>query len=1056
MRSDALKRALSRGRHSFGWLNSAGLLWHVKTMPRWNRATAGDEDRSPSKTWFLSPLITVIAGVSLSALVWSWVSADADHRAAVGFGEQARVLSAALFNRSQALEQGHRSLAMLLATVPNPTDEQFTLAARSILEPNTGFVAVAWAPLVKADGRDEWQKQASERVGRKIVICDRSPDGVWKSSETRPFHLPIAQVELASSIDLAPGLDLMMPVFDMIVTDAVRLGEIPLSALDTGIHGSNTGPLAFAVIPVYRGGKTPADEASRWSLLNGVLVVALSPMQTINAALDPGLTKEIDLLVGDISTKGVMTATHYRPAGMEWETNLPDLAEFAAGRIIATNIVHMTRDLQIPFLFRPSPRLTAQLRGPVSATGLTAGLSLTALLSGYLAMAGLKARRINDLVQRRTRELRLANGQLEERQWLLDKAQEVAGIGSWISEPDKDRLRWSTQTMRIFGHPVADFDGRMETFLDHVHPDDRDAIETARKRISEGSGPLDFRHRIIRRDGSVRWVEQQAQAIRASDGHVHRIIGVIRDITESLEQERQVQASQRELAGVINSVPGVVYRYEVRPDGTEGFTFASQHSMDLFLIPPGDIVRNPGVFDAMVFPEDKPRLVESREKSATELSPWREEFRVRLPDGQFRWIRGSSIPSQDAVTGILSWTGVFLDVTSERETMAESRKIERKMQDAQKLESLGVLAGGVAHDFNNLLTGVLGNASMARATLNPDPKLHEFLTTIENAARRAADLCRQLLAYAGRGSLQEMPMDMSKLVRETVDLLKVSVSKRAILEFDLADSLPAVSIDPTQIRQVVMNLVTNASDALGTRDGRIRVSTSLVCPNPDLVNRAVYSPDKVSGEFVCLEISDTGCGMSPQTRRKIFDPFFTTKFTGRGLGLAAVLGIARRHNAILQVESAEDEGSTFRLLIPPASHRTRLANEPAIDEDALTLTGNMLVVDDEPAVRQIVCKMLRSFGVEVVEAEDGEAALMEIGRASNQFSLVLLDITMPKLDGMETLPRIRAMNPTLPVVIMSGYAQSDTEFRRTKHKASGFLQKPFSVDELKTMIRSVL
>jgi len=1025
-------------------------------MPQWNSATAGDDDRSRAHAWYLSALIAAIAGVALSLVIWSWASAAADQNAAARFGEQARALSAALYNRSQALEQGHVSLAMLLATVPNPTDEQFTLAAHSILAPNTGFVAVAWAPLVKADGRDEWQKQASQRVGRKIVICDRSPEGVWKRSETRPFHLPISQVELASSIDLAPGLDLMMPVFDMIVTNAVRLGEIPLSALDTGIHGSDTGPLAFAVIPVYRGGKTPGDEASRWALFNGVLVVALSPMQTINAALDPGLTKEIDLLVGDISTKGVMMATHYRPAGRNWETNLPDLAEFAAGRIIATNIVQMARDLQIPFLFRASPRLTAQLRGPVSATGLAAGLALTTLLSGYLAMPGLKARRINDLVQRRTGELRLANGQLEERQWFLDKAQEVAGIGSWISEPETGRLRWSTQTLRIFGYTPEDFDGRLATFLAHTHPDDQGIIDFARRRIAEGGAPHEFRHRIIRKDGEVRWVEQQAQSIRAPDGHVDRIIGVIRDVTESLEQDRQVQSSQRELAGVINSVPGVVYRYENRPDGTEGFTFVSQHSVDLFLIPPPDIVKNPSVFDDMVYPEDKTRLAASRQRSAVELSPWREEFRVRLPDGQVRWIRGNSIPSQDTTTGVLSWTGVFLDVTSERDTMAESRKIERKMQDAQKLESLGVLAGGVAHDFNNLLTGVLGNASMARATLNPDPKLHEFLTTIETAARRAADLCRQLLAYAGRGSLQEMPMDMSRLVRETVDLLKVSVSKRVNLEFDMAESLPAVSIDPTQIRQVVMNLVTNASDALGHRDGRIRVSTSLVCANPDLVNRAVYSPEKVSGEFVCLEVSDTGCGMSEQTRRRIFDPFFTTKFTGRGLGLAAVLGIARRHNAILQVESIEDEGSTFRLLLPPASYRTTSANDPAIDQDDLLISGSVLVVDDEPAVRQIVGKMLRSFGVEVVEAEDGEAALMEIGRASNRFSLVLLDITMPKLDGMQTLPRIRATDPALPVVLMSGYAQSDTEFRRIKPKASGFLQKPFSVEELKNLIRSVL
>lgn len=390
----------------------------------------------------------------------------------------------------------------------------------------------------------------------------------------------------------------------------------------------------------------------------------------------------------------------------------------------------------------------------------------------------------------------------------------------------------------------------------------------------------------------------------------------------------------------------------------------------------------------------------------------------------------------------------------ERERAEQERlAVERKMLEAQKLESLGVLAGGIAHDFNNLLVAMLGNAGLALMETPPDSRARNYVEQIQLAAQRAADLTRQMLAYSGKGRFIVQPLNLNDVIEEMVKLLRVSISKQAALQLNLAPQLPPVLGDATQLRQVVMNLITNASDALNDREGTITVSTGTITLDPRALEGAYSATDLSGGEYVFLEVADTGGGMDAETQARIFEPFFTTKFTGRGLGLAAVLGIMRGHQGAVQVNSVVGEGTVFRLLFPP---QAAVAPVAQITEDVSTFTARakLLVVEDEAIVRQVTIDLLQHFGYEAVGAENGARAV-ELARAQ-AFDCVLLDLTMPGMSSEETWRQLREIHPQLRMLLVSGYSEQDATARFGNAALEGFLQKPFTPQELRERIRSTL
>ncbi|MEP7226640.1 MAG: ATP-binding protein, partial [Gemmatimonadales bacterium] len=348
---------------------------------------------------------------------------------------------------------------------------------------------------------------------------------------------------------------------------------------------------------------------------------------------------------------------------------------------------------------------------------------------------------------------------------------------------------------------------------------------------------------------------------------------------------------------------------------------------------------------------------------------------------------------------------------------------EAQSRHVQKLESIGVLAGGIAHDFNNLLHVVLGNADIALSNLASGSPSREPIEEVVRATLRAADLTRQLLAYSGKGAFVVRNLDLSTEVREMATLLRTGISKQATLAWELSPTLPAVSADPTQIRQIVMNLITNASDALGETGGTITLRTG-VTRLEDLddqhfgVRLEGEGPLGASDEpLVYLEIGDTGSGMTPDTLSRIFDPFFSTKFTGRGLGMAAVMGIVRSHHGLIRVRTAPGEGTAFRVLFPAARGAARKVGKPTADRSDWQGSGTILVVEDEQGVREVAERILQEIGFQTIGAEDGRRALEIMEEVGDSVTAVLLDLSMPRMGGAETFRRLRARRPELPILM---------------------------------------
>ncbi len=388
--------------------------------------------------------------------------------------------------------------------------------------------------------------------------------------------------------------------------------------------------------------------------------------------------------------------------------------------------------------------------------------------------------------------------------------------------------------------------------------------------------------------------------------------------------------------------------------------------------------------------------------------------------------------------------------------VTERRRFNERLQQTQKLESLGVLAGGIAHDFNNLLTGIMGNASIVLEDLPPDSPGREHLEAVVTASERAAALTRQLLAYAGKGRFVTERIDVSELVREITNLLQTSIPRTVELRLELQNDLPPIEGDATQLQQLIMNLVINAAEAID--EGK--TETVLIISRLEWVTQSwidqMAAPNGASpGRYVTLEVRDAGCGMDAATLSRIFDPFFTTKFTGRGLGLAAVLGMVRGHKGALQVESAPGKGSSFKVLFP-ASEGQVARVERSSPQESLAGHETILVIDDEEAVRQTAKAALESYGYRVVVAANGKEGVDVFQALGEEIAAVLLDMTMPVMSGEETLVRLKRIRPEIPIVLSSGYNEAEATRRFTDKGLAGFAQKPYTAAGLAEKMKIAL
>ena len=394
------------------------------------------------------------------------------------------------------------------------------------------------------------------------------------------------------------------------------------------------------------------------------------------------------------------------------------------------------------------------------------------------------------------------------------------------------------------------------------------------------------------------------------------------------------------------------------------------------------------------------------------------------------------------------------EIQVRRRAEEERRRLEAKIQQTQKLESLGALAGGLAHDLNNLLVGILGNADLARGELPEGSEIRVRLDAVIAAGQRAAMLSNQMLAYSGKGDFITRPLNLSHWVHDMVRLLKIDLPQNAVLRCKLPRQIPAIEADPAQIRQLVNNLLINACDALEEEPGLVTLSTyTKDCDRAFL--EGCYLTDLPAGGYVVFEISDTGCGMDAATVEKIFDPFFTTKFAGRGLGLAAALGIVRGHRGTLRVESRPGEGTTVRVLFPASQEFTAEDQEPSATGLPWRGTGTILLIDDEAVVRDLGQATLEAAGFDVLTARDGPEGIDLFRQHADQLSLVILDLTMPEMGGEEVYRELRRLHPGVRVLLSSGYSEHQAA-RLFANPLAAFLKKPYLPTQLVEKVREVL
>lgn len=516
---------------------------------------------------------------------------------------------------------------------------------------------------------------------------------------------------------------------------------------------------------------------------------------------------------------------------------------------------------------------------------------------------------------------------------------------------------------------------------------------------------------------------------------------------EVLERTRQLRASETRLQAILDHSPAIIFLKDL-----DGRYLLCNEAFEKFCGRPRDSIL--GHQDENLFPPESAR--HARLNDAQVLSAGRPmEFEETLRDpADKRSYLAHKFPLLDEQGRAYALCGISTDITDRKAAEEQRLALERKLLEAQKLESLGVLAGGVAHDFNNILTSILGNATLAAMDLPETHRARKQLTHIERAANRAADLCAQMLAYAGKASFVTSPLCLAALVRDTAALLEVSVGRRIRLELLVDDPLPAVMGDATQLRQIVMNLVINAADAMGERtEGHVTVRTFVRDLTADFLHGAVQSPQLPAGLYVGLEVTDNGSGMTPDVLTRIFEPFYTTKFSGRGLGLAAVLGIVQSHDGALFVETAPGRGTTFRLFLPATASKAADSSPPFEAAAPTTLHGTVLVVDDEEPVRLVAQEALSQLGLTVIEAADGPSAIDLLRAHPGRIDLVLLDLTMPGLAGDETLRQLRQIRPDLRVIIMSGFSTGETRQRCEALGVTGFLPKPFDIAALAEKLR---
>jgi len=526
------------------------------------------------------------------------------------------------------------------------------------------------------------------------------------------------------------------------------------------------------------------------------------------------------------------------------------------------------------------------------------------------------------------------------------------------------------------------------------------------------------------------------------------------------ERTAALQETEERFRTLVQQVPAVVYLSALDEVGTT--LYISPQLTTTLGYTPEEWIAQPDLWQRCLHPDDRARVLAAYETMRDGSAPMNCEYRTIARDGRVVWVHEVANVLGSRTNRLCLHQGILIDITEQKRAEEERLQLERRLLHAQKLESLGVLAGGVAHDFNNLLTAMQGHLEMAQQQITNVASVRWHIESALQVVKRATDLTRQMLAYAGKGQFVVQDVDLNMLIEQNRAVLSAAVSRSVTFDLQLAAQLPLIRADIGQMQQVIMNLVTNASEAIGERHGVITLRTGAQVCDQEYLQRSCLEEKPPAGPYVFIEVSDTGCGMDERTRERMFEPFFTTKFTGRGLGMAAVQGIVRALHGAIMVDSQPGRGTTVRVLLPVAQSSESSTPAPlapvalAEVEGKTSATGTILVIDDEDMVCELVADALHLMGFQALTASDGEEGVHLFREHVAEISCVILDLTMPRQDGVSTYQALRSIRPDVPIILTSGYSLQGVLQRFEGQRPDGFLHKPYPLEELRRVVESVL
>jgi PAS domain S-box-containing protein len=723
---------------------------------------------------------------------------------------------------------------------------------------------------------------------------------------------------------------------------------------------------------------------------------------------------------------------HYKAVardGQPWKT---EQIEYAGGEI---------RGVFEVFAFQTEPGKMAALFNDISKRKRAE--EKVRQLNSHLEQ---KNRDLLNEIQERVKAQQAAQNYLER----LQIATRAARIGIWDWNVVDNILIWDDTIYEIYGMPDGFFKGGVEEWSTYIHPDDRARVLNELQASLRGECEYAPEFRIIWPDGSIHDIKANSQVFWGENKEPVRMVGSNIDITE----RKRVVEALRDSEYFFKESQHAANIGSYKLNFLTGAWEASEVLFSLFGID-RDYPKTIEGWLALVYRDDRPMMDQYlKEEVIAKRNPFDKEYRiVRKSDGAVRWIRGLGKIAFDQNDQLVTMTGTILDITDRKHAEIEREKLLAQLIQAQKMESVGRLAGGVAHDFNNMLGVILGYTELAMEKVPPLDPLHADLEEIQTAAQRSADLTRQLLAFASKQTVAPKTLDLNDTVERMLKILRRLIGENITLAWKPGHGLWSIRMDPTQIDQMLANLCVNARDAISGA-GKVTIETANASFDEE---DCAHHLDFLPGDYVLLAVSDNGCGMSPESISHLFEPFFTTKEVGKGtgLGLASMYGAIKQNKGFINVYSELGKGTTFKIYLPRDTSQSQA--EPAESHPQVE-RGNetILLVEDEPAILRMTGVILEKLGYNVLAASSPSEALRLAQEHKGPISLLLTDVIMPEMQGYELAKNLQALYPTMKCLFMSGYTAHSIVNSDPLAKEMHFIQKPFSKMDLASKLREVL